>query len=215
MVLWWFNVLSMKNLIFILTALFLLSGCANGEFSTPDLKIPKWKMPDWSLFGGQPDKAQQSTTGYNTKDNSITGCPNVILVPDLSRIVQFQGQHLVAETRITGVSRQCTLSNGAIGVTIALEAVGHLGEQGQKDAKIQANYTYPYLLAVVDPAGQIVAKDVFALNAVYRKGQSSADFHDQITQFIPFQNGAPPVGYSIQIGFQLSPAELEYNRRYK
>ena len=171
------------------------------------------QLPDWSLFGGKASSAP-TTTIPTALDNST--CPPVANMPDLNRMVEFEGQKWVSEITLPGAPRQCQLVGNMLRVTINLNAIGRLGPEGQKQAKVQANYTYPYLIAVIDKAGNIASKDVFALNAVYQKAQADGQyrpFHDNITQSIPAPNGVVPVGTHIQIGFQLSPAELAYNRQ--
>jgi hypothetical protein len=131
-------------------------------------------------------------------------------------MVEFEGQKWVSEIMLMGATRQCQLVGEMLRVTMNLTAQGRLGPEGQKQAKVQANYTYPYLIAVINNAGQIASKDVFAMNAVYQKAQADGQyrvFQDNITQSIPAPNGALPTGTHIQIGFQLDPAALAYNRQ--
>jgi hypothetical protein len=186
-------------------AIFSLSACGNTVSGVWNDTIGLMNKTDWSLFGGK--KKEIGIISLQT-----TTCPPVYLVPDLAQIVQFQNQRLISQTKITGLDRRCEETSNAVRVVITLEATGQLGEQGKKDAKVQANYTFPYLLAVVDGAGNIIAKDVFALNAVYEKNIVTARFRDQIVQTIPRISGRDIGTYHIQLGFQLSPEELAYNR---
>lgn len=189
-----------------------LSACGNTLSGAWDDVSRSVSLPDWSLFGGV---SGDDSEAAKPPQNIVNTCPAVYIVPDLNRLVQFQGQNLISETRFSAAGSSCVLQGNSMLVTITLEATGRLGAQGIKDAKIQANYTYPYLLAVVNETGAIVAKDVFALNAVYQNGQNTGVFRDQIVQSIPLTTGKNPQNYNIQIGFQLSPAELAYNRAYK
>lgn len=198
-----------------ISALLTLSACGNTLSGAWDDTIGQMNRADWSLFGSPQKLKTEPNNGAQSPILAQNQCPPVYIVPDLNRIVQFQGQSLIAETRFSGLGSSCALNGNNLLVTISLEATGRLGTQGMKDAKIQANYTYPYLLAVVNESGVIVAKDVFALNAVYQNGQNTGVFRDQITQTIPLSNGKNPLTYNIQIGFQLSPEELAYNRQYK
>ncbi len=189
--------------------IFSLSACGNTVSGTWNDTIGLMNKTDWSLFGGKKEKM------IINPSQTATNCPPVYLVPDLAQIVQFQNQSLISQTKITGLDRRCEENSNVLRVIITIEATGQLGKQGKKDAKVQANYTFPYLLAVVDGSGKIIAKDVFALNAVYEKNIVTARFRDQIVQTIPRISGRDIGAYHIQLGFQLSPEELSYNRYYK
>ncbi len=192
-------------------SLMALSGCT----STGEFNVPRLKLPDWSLFGGKNTSHDTNALGTASAIDD-SRCPPVSIVPDLNRMVQFEGQKWVGEVQMTGLTRQCQLMGNIMRVTITIDSQGRLGPEGQKQAKVQANYSYPYLIAVIDPSGQIASKDVFALNAVYQKAQSDNSwrpFRETITQSVPAPNGVVAPGTYIQIGFLLSPAELAYNRQ--
>jgi hypothetical protein len=202
----------MRFLVVIFLSLLALTGCSSLPPSLGNLKIPTLKLPDWSLFGGKKPAPTTSDT------ITATNCPSVSIVPDLNRMVEFQGQKWVSEIRFTAVTRQCQIMGNMVKVMVTMTAEGRLGPQGEKDAKIQANYSYPYLMAVIDPTGKILSKDVFALNTVYQKSntpQNPRVFYESLTQAIPAPNGQIPAGTHIQIGFLLSPEELAYNRQNK
>ena len=146
--------------------------------------------------------------------DSKTGneCPVVGITPDLGNITQFRGTDIVSETIIANVAPTCTRDDKAVTVRLAIDFKGRLGPAGMKDAATEANYSIPYLVAVLDPKGEIISKDIFAINLTYSKGQTEQGVPDLLEQIIPLSKGQKPGDYKIMLGFQLSEQELAFNR---
>lgn len=148
-------------------------------------------------------------------------CPQVKALPDLASITQFsdpanpQADKMIASTSIDNVGASCQVSPNSVSVELSLDFSGTLGPVGVKDLNGQANYTYPYFLTVITPDGQILSKDVFALSTVYENKQISVKKQDKLRQVIPLMAGQSANQFQILIGFQLSDAELAYNRSRK
>lgn len=70
-----------------------------------------------------------------------------------------------------------------------------------------------YFVAIVNLQGQILARQDFPLSLPFKLGENSASTVEQINQFVPLKY--PQNGGSMQVwvGFQLSDAELQYNRQ--
>jgi hypothetical protein len=70
-----------------------------------------------------------------------------------------------------------------------------------------------FFVAVTDPAGRIVAKEVFESPFEFKPNQRRAGVTEEIDQAIPLAGQARAEDYDILVGFQLSADQLEYNRR--
>ncbi len=71
-----------------------------------------------------------------------------------------------------------------------------------------------YFVAIVNLEGEVLAKKEFPLSLAFPKGGTSASTVDESRQIIPLkypQNGG---SVEIWVGFQLSPEELDYNRKH-
>jgi len=70
-----------------------------------------------------------------------------------------------------------------------------------------------YFVAIVNLQGEILARQDFPLNLPFKPGQDTVSKVEQINQLVPLKY--PQNGGSLQIwvGFQLSDAELQYNRQ--
>lgn len=139
-------------------------------------------------------------------------CPVVGITPDLGNITQFRDNQIVSETIISSVKPTCIKDDKAVTVRLAINFKGRLGPVGLKDASTEANYSIPYLVAVVSPKGDIISKDIFAITMIYTKGQSEQAVPDLLEQIIPLGAGEKPTDYKIMLGFQLTDQELAFNR---
>ncbi len=139
-------------------------------------------------------------------------CPVTGITTDLGNITQFRDKDIISETIIASVKPECSRDDKAVIVRLAIDFKGRLGPAGIKDAKTEASYSIPYLVAVINPKGQIISKDIFAITMVYKDGQAEQSFPDLLEQIIPLPSGEKPSDYKIMIGFQLNDEELAYNR---
>ena len=110
------------------------------------------------------------------------------------------------------IGSTCVVAGNSVSVELELNFTGVLGPAGVKDLDGQANYTYPYFISVISPDGKILSKDVFALSMIYENGQITYHKQDKLRQVIPLLSGQDASKFQIMIGFQLSEAELAYNR---
>lgn len=183
------------------------------EKSVSSLKMPKIGGETPAISTVAPDGSLISVGGE--------GCPQIRALPDLAAITQFSTpkapvpDKMISTTKLDKIESHCTLAANAVTVEAAFDFSGTLGPVGVKDLDGQANYTYPYFLAVVTPDGKILSKDVFALSMIYENGQITFRRQDKLRQVIPFVAGKDASQYKIMIGFQLSEDELAYNRTPK
>lgn len=197
-----------------------LSGCEG--VSSLGESLSQIKLPSLSS-STQPEPAQEtSSTGKSTLSPILatTGpeCPQVKVLGDVSRLAQYENpekplpDQLVTETFLNNISAGCKIGPSSVTLDLTLDFVGKLGPQGVKDTMIEANYSYPYFLTVVDPSGAIIAKDVFAISLTYHKGETETTKQDQLRQTIPLPAGSNANQFQVIAGFQLSEEELQYNR---
>jgi hypothetical protein len=102
---------------------------------------------------------------------------------------------------------ECDYDRG--GVTVQLQ-LAILGIRGPADAGRAT--AFDYFVAIADPNGNIVAKEVFPVSFNFDNRQRVGQIED-LEQRIPLADQADGAAYKIVVGFQLSPAELEWNRR--
>ena len=148
-----------------------------------------------------------------------TSCPAVTPAPDLQRAPQFADitkinpDGLLATAMMGKIKANCTLTDKAINLDLAVSFGGQLGPAGVTSNDKDAFYSYPYFVAVLDPAGTIVAKDVFAVTLPFKAGQKNVVVEETLKQTITVSNPSVAVkSYRVMVGFQLSLEELEFIR---
>jgi hypothetical protein len=206
--------------LFLLFSCVFLTACSAPNFAK-DLDFPELKWPKFFSKSTVPANDPSLNT-FTSQD-----CPALILQPDLVRFQEYTNptqpsqNSKISETVLTKVEALCQIQSIGqkqnegqnVVVRLTLEFQGALGAQGLRDAKVEANYSYPYFVAVIAPTGEILSKDVFAVSLTYKAGQSTQKFTDILQQTIPLPPSISPQSYQIMVGFQLSPAELALNRR--
>jgi hypothetical protein len=151
-----------------------------------------------------------------SKSTPSPPCPRVLLVPDVGTAVGYREG---AGRDITDVRYRATIADAKgdcrytsdglsmdMTVTLYAERGPALGPREPAD--------FEYFVALTDPQRQIVSKAVFKGRVVFPTGQDRVGFPDEITigpVRLPDRNLGPD--YTVLLGFQLTPEQLEENRR--
>ena len=144
-------------------------------------------------------------------------CPDIVLVGELRQFHQFEnpatpsaGQK-ISSLIMTDSKAECVRNADNIVVDIALDFRGELGPKALL-RQSAPSLSYPYFIAVTSPNGNIISKEVFDVTMTYMAGQAQLSRTENIRHVIPFQGEAYDGAVELMIGFQLSEAELAYNR---
>ncbi len=201
----------------------LLSGCTAPSSAKKD-------DVTWPTLGSQqkaepetPDESAEAvaTTAENSAEQAPIECPKLTIAAELSKAPQFEditaikSDGILAMNSMTATGQSCRVENGTVTVDIALNFTAALGQAGEKAAENGQDgfYTYPYFLAVVDPSGTIVAKDVFAVTMAFKPTDKQVSNTENLKQAIVLPNAETAPGqYSLLAGFQLNINELDYVR---
>lgn len=192
----------------------LLSGCEAVRSVGESIK---------SLAGDAGSGQMESAAGSGDARVAVLpeNCPKLKIVEDLAEISQFakpqepRADELVSMARFTGLDAGCQVAGNSVILEMSLDFDGVLGPVGLKSGGSEANFAYPYFISVINPQGQILSKDVFALAMVYPQGQIQMHKQDRLRQVIPLMPGQSAGQFQVVVGFQLSTDELIYNRSKK
>lgn len=198
-----------------------LAGCES--LSSVGESVRSFKFPSFSSDNQVTEqKASYVASGAPELPSLLaatkSSCPTVKVVGDISAISQFtlpkkpEPNSLIAEAKLDNVTANCNVAKDGVVLDITLNFSGVLGPVGAKEMRNEASYTYPYFVSVINPEGQIISKDIFALSVVYEKGMTRVAKQDKLRQMIPLQSGQVANQYQIIAGFQLTDDELAYNR---
>lgn len=172
------------------------------------------------------DRVSNTVSGWFSSPKTVekpmvepAACPTVKLVDDLKNVVQFVDMANpapateVSRASLDDLKTSCVAKGETLSVQIDLTLGGRLGPKGRQNADDRASFAYPYFVAVTNPKGEILAKEIFAASVAYPPGQNAATQVETITQTVPREKDPEaPSTYSILVGFQLSDEQLGYNR---
>jgi hypothetical protein len=144
-------------------------------------------------------------------------CPDAKVLRDADQVTKFApGQDgnkqavayvgRVAQARLACSYDPKSYESMRVALGIQIEA------QRAPAAKIDAA-EFRYFVAIVNLQGEILARQEFPLRLSFKPGADTVSTIEQINQFVPLKY--PQNGGSMQVwvGFELSDAELRYNRQ--
>jgi|GEM_PF-1360906 len=191
-------------LVLLATSALSLTGCETYHNSLGSMK--NWFSSDTS---------QQTPNGPQgaVAATPVATCPAVTLVEDLAALRQFSDdtatreENRISSIAMQGALTQCRQTADGLAVTLKITFEGDLGPKGTSLSAA----SYPFFVAVTQPDGSIKSKELHTLNINYPQGQNMATVHETI-QLIPAADEASAQGQQILLGFQLTDAQLVYNR---
>ncbi len=151
------------------------------------------------------------------QESNPAPCPNILVLNDASRIIEFDGEQTaenIAYTgEITNVSMACRYLDGdPIDAGISVEMAFGKGPKGAAGEK-----TFTYFVAVTRKDLEVIAKKEFSVSAefgekrvIVLKKEDISKIH--ITRSSDEVSGA---NFEIIVGFALTPEQVIFNRSGK
>ena len=145
-------------------------------------------------------------------------CPKVKIIDDLSSLSDFSNpdkatkQNLISRVDLKGTESTCHLGSKSVIVDLKLIFYGQLGAKGRLKPTDKPFFSYPYFIAITDPSGKIMAKEIFAASLTYGSNEHKHEYFEKLRQIIPIKNKSIANYYKVLVGFQATPDQLAYNR---
>lgn len=196
----------------VFASLIALGGCSTLEGLKTDLTSGFQTVSTKVADVVDPDAERKKQPVY---DGS---CPQVSVRPDLRRLVEFYDPDKaseasrISEVTIANVSNVCRIENGALVMQIDLSLEGKTGPKARVKPTDKPSFAYPYFVAVTDPQGNVLSKEIFAASIAYGAAQNELKQTESIFQTMPFPDKTIGQSYSVVVGFQLTPEQLAYNQ---
>jgi len=151
--------------------------------------------------------------GGGDKKQADSGCPTTFIAPDLDALTLMRpgGGTTPADIRF-GVklfAANSTCTNEKVGVRTDTN-MSFVVARNDPDLK-QGQFTY--FVAVADAQQNILAKQDFTLQVEFGPRQNQIRISDEISEHLPVRDPASARNYSIVVGLQLTPEQLELNRK--
>lgn len=143
-------------------------------------------------------------------------CPPAGTPAPLDSFTQFEpgGSQDLTQVRFSGriaqVKQVCEYDETGVDVDLAIQVIV---ERGPADRSRQADLQY--FVAVENGPGNITAKQVFDVAVPFAGNSRRLARLEEIELRIPAPSGRGFQETRVLVGFQLSPEQLEYNRRGK
>lgn len=170
----------------------------------------------FSLNGGSSPYATSEVELAKSNDP----CPQVQIVDELSSFSEFDSpdatseERLVSRVTLNQVESSCTIQGDQAIVDLKLAFLGSLGPKAKKNSNDKPFFSYPFFVAVTDPKGIIMAKEVFGASMTYERDEKTHDYFENLRQIIPVRTQDSAKRYKVLLGFQLDAKQLKYNRKY-
>ena len=147
---------------------------------------------------------------------AVLPCPKALILSEASSITTFltpEGTDIAdieTETIIDRIARSCVYKDSNVSVTTTIKFESTKGQNYRKN-----NKNLKFFVAVIDKEERVVGREVFDLEIEFAKNSRKSQFIDNLEQIIPIRSGYRGIDYTILIGFQLEPLELNYNKQQR
>ena len=152
--------------------------------------------------------------GCNTA--KVNNCPVAVILADAGQMAVFKPgspQDLSGEAyrvMLTGARTDCDINKKTGETNSSLRLDFRATRAPSADG---AQYSVPYFVAVTR-GDQLIEKRILTVRFSFAPGASSATFDESPDDFdIHVENGHFPYEYQLMAGFQMSPAQVEYNKK--
>lgn len=147
-------------------------------------------------------------------DQPTIACPRVLVDEDVGSITRFRDgpgrdiTDILATAEFNRIAGACEADEETLRVDLLMEIVA---ERGAAGGAVGAEL--PVFMAVVDQNRQVIDRRVFTETARFPGNQNRVAIADAFVVEIPRQPEAATDSYTIYVGFELTRAEVEFNRQ--
>jgi hypothetical protein len=157
-----------------------------------------------------------------SKEEVVAQCPQGGIAPDANVVVQFRDgpgrdiTDVVLQAQVVDMRIDCQYAKGKTAkpsVSVDLQ-VAFKAERGpaERSRKVRV----PYFIAIVDPSKSIVTKEVYFVDFEWTDNRPvTGAIVGDYSPFIPLASNFDGPSYQILVGFQLSEAQLDWNRKQR
>ena len=204
----------------------LLAGCAEIRSGMNDMRdgivgLAEQVTEEKGEANAQATPLRQQQADGQEQQKTALKCPNINIIDELGTVHKFTDMNPPAEDKRIGSARlislkhECRITDqdkGQVDLHMTFESSTGPALGDKQREKQEAHY--PYFVAVTDQKGKILAKDIFKLAITPSSNTDVVTARETIRQIIPVDTPEELADYNIAIGFQMSDAQLKYNRKH-
>lgn len=159
------------------------------------------------MFGLALSVALSACSGGGSKRGELI-CPSVIVLADAATATVPLAGSEAAKARIANTRVTCEPSDGGLVATVSI-----VFKAKRLKTAAPAEVTVPFFVTATEADARVLSKAILPVTFIWEpdavEAQASIDVNDIA---VPIAEGKKSWEYEIVIGYQLSPAQLEYNR---
>lgn len=139
-------------------------------------------------------------------------CPAVVPIGDASRLTKFNGEgtdltQVAFEASIEDVQYACSYDGPMLEMVVTVTLVGVEGP-----ANVSGTADFNYFVAVATADREILAREDFDVSMPFQGNATRVRLVETVEPTIPLNPGETGADFRLFVGFDLTEAELEYNR---
>jgi hypothetical protein len=153
--------------------------------------------------------------GGSRSDAAAPPCPKVAVLADASHLTVYRegpGRDLtdvVFEADLGRITGQCIYARRKDDVVVDMK-VQITARRGPADRNRAADFVY--FVAVVDAQSNVLARQEFRSQIVFRPDQTTVVTLEELEPRIPLKRDQPGSDFDVLVGFKLTPEQVERNR---
>ena len=134
-------------------------------------------------------------------------CPSISILADASRVAVMDGSKVGLKAEIVKPELGCAVGRSSATAHLSVMVKGAIAPEAAVEAR-----TVPYFVAVI-AGGKVIEKQVFDLKLPFAGTDRTLFVKEKVARVeIPIETGRGADDYSVTIGFQLTEAQLAWNR---
>jgi len=150
---------------------------------------------------------------FNPKPEAPPPCPRAVVGDNAGRLTRFSGPgqepaNIVFEAEIADLAGSCVYDDDSIDVDLKIQLIAGRGPAGAADSA-----KFNYFVAVARTDKTILSRDAFDAAIELPSNQTRNQTVEELEQTIPLAKGETGANLVIVVGFEMTPEELEFNRK--
>ncbi len=170
-----------------------------------------------ALFAAAATSSGCSSFSQEAKEANPAPCPNVLVLNDAARALEFDGdkelENIAYTAEITGLNVACRyFGDEPIDAEVTIDMAFGKGPKGVEDKKF-----FKYFVAITRKDLEVITKKEFVVSADFGGGKTLVFAQEEIDKIIipRLNEETSGINFEIIVGLSLSPEQAIFNRSGK
>ncbi len=201
-----------------------LTACSSADISHNLGGVKDSLFSLGSIFTSSKSKSvapERDTSVDLDGEGVVLACPRIEYIEELSIVDKYVDNSepsvdgLEYSANIAHFESSCrVLPNKSLAdIEIYIRFYAELGDAGRLKPSEEVNVTHPYFIATLDKDNKIINKQVETLTMAYGANENELTKLEKVSYQMPYDATHNPKDYRVVMGFILTKAQIENNRR--